>query len=361
VSEARSIRGGRTRSHFRGCLLGGAVGDALGAPIEFKKLGEIRSEFGPAGLRDYSLAYGRLGAITDDTQLALFTAEALLRAEHCRVRDADCPVIEVAWHAYLRWLETQGEVVQRRGLPDEDGWLVTVRELHARRAPGVTCMTGLKKGRMGTTDRPLNDSKGCGGVMRIAPAGFAYGEPFRLGCQLAALTHGHPTGFLAAGYLSQLVHEVADGRSIEEGALRALDVLRRQPMHEETSLAVERAIDLAKASRGTAEDLEALGLGWVAEEALAMGLYASLVAQSFEHGVLLAVNHSGDSDSTGAIAGNLLGLALGEHAIPARWVERLELRDVIAQVADDLHRHFGSGAVPCRGGQCGAWARYPAN
>lgn len=361
MGEARRIRGGRTRGHFRGCLLGGAVGDALGAAIEFKKLDEIREEFGPAGLRDYSFAYGRLGAITDDTQMALFTAEGLLRAEHCRVRQGNCNEAEVAWHAYLRWLETQGEVVQRRGLPDEGGWLAALKGLHARRAPGVTCTTSLKKGRMGTAERPLNDSKGSGGVMRMAPAGFVPGQPFRLGCALAALTHGHPTGWLAAGYLSQLVHEVADGSSIEEGALRALDVLRRQPRHVEISTALERAIELSRASRGTAEEVETLGLGWMAEEALAIGLYAALMAEGFEHGVLLAVNHSGDSDATGAIAGSLLGLSLGEHSIPPRWLDRLELRDVIEQVADDLHRHFGSGTVPCQGGQCGSWARYPAN
>jgi len=99
----------------------------------------------------------------------------------------------------------------------------------------------------------------------------------------------------------------------------------------------------------------------VAEETVAIGLYAALVAENFEHGVLLAVNHSGDSDSTGSVAGSLLGLVLGEQAIPRRWVDRLELRDVIEQVADDLHRHYGTGGLPCVGGQCGSWARYPAS
>jgi len=361
VSEARRIRGGRTRGHFRGCLLGGAVGDALGAAIEFKNLREIREEFGPAGLRDFGVAYGRTGAITDDTQLTLFTAEALLRAEHCRIRDPACSAAEVAWHAYLRWLRTQGEVVRPRGLPDENGWLVGVKGLQARRAPGATCISALKKGRMGTIRDPLNESKGCGGVMRVAPAGFPPGQPFRLGAELSALTHGHSTGWLAGGYLSQLVHEVADGASLEEGALRALEVLRRQAGHEETSGAVEQAMALASSSRGTPEEVETLGAGFVAEEALAIGLYAALQASGFEQGVLVAVNHSGDSDSTGSIAGNLLGLALGEHAIPARWLAKLELRDVVEQVADDLHRHFGTGGVACAGGQCGSWARYPAN
>ena len=228
---------------------------------------------------------------------------------------------EVAWHAYLRWLETQGDVVQRRGIPDEDGWLLRMRDLHAVRGPGDTCLSALRKGRMGTPEMPINESKGCGGVMRIAPAGFAPGQPFRIGCELAAITHGHPTGWLSAGYLAQLVHDVADGASLDEGAVRALDVLRRHPGHEETAAAVEKALWLSRAPRGTAADVESLGEGWVAEEALAIGLYAALAAESFEHGVLLAVNHSGDSDSTGAIAGSLLGVALGELAIPRRWLD----------------------------------------
>jgi ADP-ribosylglycohydrolase len=360
VKRRPRVGAGPTLGQYRGCLLGGAVGDALGAPIEFKSHDEILAEHGPAGLRDYVVAYGRLGAITDDTQMTLFTAEALIRAEHCRVQNPSARTAEVAWYAYLRWLETQGEVVQRRGIPDEEGWLLHVQGLRARRAPGATCLSGLKKGRMGTREQPLNDSKGCGGVMRIAPAGLGPAPAFELGCDLAAITHGHPTGWLASGYLAQLVQEVAGGANLDEGALRALEVLRRQPRHEETAAAVERALWLSRAPRATSADVVQLGAGFVAEEALAIGLYAALSAGSFEHGVLLAVNHGGDSDSTGSIAGTLLGLALGEQAIPRRWVERLELRDVVEQVADDLHRHFGTGAVPCAHGQCGSWARYPA-
>ena len=366
MSEAARIHGGRTRGHFRGCLLGGAVGDALGAAVEFKTLEEIRTEFGPAGIRDYGVAYGRTGAITDDTQMTLFTGEALLRAEHCRVRDPACRTADVAWHAYLRWLRTQGEVVQPRGLPDEDGWLVGVKGLHSRRAPGVTCLAALRKGRMGTIRDPLNDSKGCGGVMRVAPAGFVPGQPFRLGCELAALTHGHPTGWLAAGYLAQLVHEVAVGASLAEGAARALEVLERQPGHEETSGAIRRALALAHSEREAPEDLETLGPGFVAEEALAIALLAALRATGFEQGVLLAVNHSGDSDSTGSIAGNLLGLLHGEQGIPATWLERLELRDLIAGVATDLWLHFGEGEKPAgavfeSNQRSPDWDQYPGN
>ena len=67
------------RERFLGCLLAGAAGDALGAPVEFDSLARIREKYGPQGIRDFAPAYGKLGAITDDTQMTLFTAEAMIR------------------------------------------------------------------------------------------------------------------------------------------------------------------------------------------------------------------------------------------------------------------------------------------
>jgi ADP-ribosylglycohydrolase len=99
--------------------------------------------------------------------------------------------------------------------------------------------------------------------------------------------------------------------------------------------AVEKAEALAK-SAGTEAKVVALGQGWVAEEALAIALYCSLAAPNFEEAVVLAVNHSGDSDSTGAIAANICGALYGMAAIPARWLDAVELRDEITALADDL-------------------------
>jgi hypothetical protein len=67
-------------NRYVGCMLGGAVGDALGAPVEFMRLSEIRQRYGSSGIMDYDRVYGRVGAITDDTQMRLFSAEGLLRA-----------------------------------------------------------------------------------------------------------------------------------------------------------------------------------------------------------------------------------------------------------------------------------------
>ena len=349
----------RDLEHIRGSLLGGAIGDALGAAIEFDPLAKIRRRFGPAGLRDYAPAYGREGAVTDDTQMTLFTAEGLIRALHRGKGRGIASAPAVVYHAYLEWLETQGGPI-----PDSTflrGWLVGHRALHERRAPGHTCLSALRSGRMGSRREPLNDSKGCGGAMRIAPVGLiAPAHPFGLGCDLSAITHGHPTGYLAAGFLAQLLHELAEGATLPDAVKGAEAVLTRAPGHEETLAAVQGAVTLARKGKGTPEEAESLGGGWVAEEAVAIALFAALVAKDFEHGVLLAVNHGGDSDSTGSIAGNILGLIHGEAAIPTRWLERLELRDIIEEVAHDLWLHFGEGA-PDRTEPCSDLDRYPGN
>jgi ADP-ribosyl-[dinitrogen reductase] hydrolase len=108
--------------------LGGAVGDALGAPVEFKSYSQIVAEFGPAGIRDFAPAYGRVGAITDDTQMTLFTAEGLLRANTRFGARGVCHLPSVVHCAYLRWLKTQGVTVPSlEGGFDIGGWLIQSR------------------------------------------------------------------------------------------------------------------------------------------------------------------------------------------------------------------------------------------
>lgn len=335
------------QGRFQGCLLGGAVGDALGAPVEFMKRAEILRRFGPAGITGYAPAYGGMGTITDDTQMTLFTAEGLIRGWVRYCFKGITTYSGVTAHAYLRWLQTQGEHPNRNiGFgTHEPGWLFQQRQLQSRRAPGDTCLSALRA--MSALGEPArNDSKGCGGVMRVAPVGlFAWRlhpqEPpqvaFRLGTKLAALTHGHPTGALSAGVQAVLILALADGASLPEALVVAKAILRAETDHEETLHAIEMAEELAVAGLPHEEAIARLGQGWVAEEALAISIYCTLVARNLEDGVILAVNHDGDSDSTGAIAGNLLGTLHGVKAIPAGWLEPLELRGVIGELAEDLY------------------------
>lgn len=355
--QTKALADRRRPELFSGCLLGGAVGDALGAAVEFLSLAEIRKTFGPRGIRDFSPAYGTTGAITDDTQMTLFTAEGLLRADNRQREKGICHPPTVVYHAYLRWLETQGERPPYPFPEVRGGWLLSIPALRARRAPGNTCLTALRAGTIGTQARPINHSKGCGGVMRIAPVGLTTAPAFELGADLAAITHGHPSGFLAAGFLAAVIAAIVRGESVQGAVAAAADELRARSGHEECLHAVEAATDLAEHGSPTPETIGLLGHGWLAEEALAIALYCSLTADRFEDGVTLAVNHSGDSDSTGAMTGNVLGALMGQDAIPERWLERLELREEIDTVAADLFRHFG--ADPGAGDDPADWERYP--
>ena len=339
---------------FVGCLMAGAAGDALGAPVEFDSLAGIRSRLGEVGVTGFLPAYGRVGAVTDDTQMTLFTAEGLLRAEQ-RYRDRGLVNVDaVVLRAYQRWLCTQVGPDRvpwdpEMGDGSTSGWLIAQEFLHSRRAPGNTCLSALGAGGWGGVDRPLNDSKGCGGVMRAAPAGLVGADPFDLGCRIAALTHGHPSGFVAAGALAVMVSEVVRGRSLAAAVAAGRDAAAGHPGGSEVVEAIDAAVDLAGGGVPAGpEAVESLGAGWVAEEALAIAVYCALAAEAaggdiVRRGVLMAVNHSGDSDSTGSIAGNLLGAVLGVGAVPAEWLDELEGAAVIRQVACDLHEAFVAG------------------
>lgn len=333
------------RSRVRGCLLGGAVGDALGYPIEFASLDRIRASHGQRGVTGYAPgAHGALGLISDDTQMTLFTVEALITA-HAREREKG---IGGAWstllrEAYERWLETQSKPAP--GDSATSG-LLAQSWLYSRRAPGNACLSGVAQMYAPDPWLPLDgkpgrvnpDSKGCGTVMRSAPFGLVdtADGAFAMAARGAQITHGHPTGYYAAGAFAAIVAHLVAGDSLEGSVLRALRLLERHPGHEETSAALHQALDLAAEGSPTAEKVETLGAGWVAEEALAIGVYSALVASDVRAALLLAVNHSGDSDSTGSICGNLLGARYGDHGLPHDWVQQVEGRATIAVLADDL-------------------------
>jgi ADP-ribosylglycohydrolase len=355
VTQTGSVRARTksTRGQYLGCLLGGAVGDALGADVEFLSLSQIRERFGPAGLTMTSWGPASAGPcspspaalrITDDTQMTLFTAEGLLRSHNEWRACASTNRARAVHRAYLRWLVTQGEQVPDLAARHRRSWLLDQPELHHRRAPGNTCLSALLSGRAGTVAEPINTSKGCGGVMRVAPVGLGCEAAFEAGCEAAALTHGHPSGYLAAGFFAEVVFQLRRGRQLRTAIGRATTELKLHARHGECLDAVREATDFAMLAAPTPENVQRLGAGWVAEEALAIALFCALTARTFADGVLAAVNHSGDSDSTGAMAGNLLGMMHGASAIPETWLERLELCDVISTVGEDLYRHFGSQA-----------------
>jgi len=340
----------KLRTLFRGCLLGGAVGDALGAPIESLHLEEIERIYGKEGIRDYATAYGKIGAITDDTQMTLFTAEGMLSARITYAHTGHDPdFFRAASTSYLRWLATQENAGRPDVSRDKPSWLLQQRKLFSRRAPGTTCLSALQSLR-GRNSRAANDSKGCGGVMRSAPIGLYFAHElirgrdrtqiisqiFNTATDLASITHGHPTGCLPAGVFAVIIALLVSENSLPDSVKAAKEELKQHPSHKETLTAIERAEKLAHARPREQSALREMGKGLVADEALAISLYCALTAEEFSDALLLAVNHSGDSDSTGSMTGNMLGAIRGEEAIPRKWLAPLELKEIIEGVADDL-------------------------
>ncbi|MFF0345657.1 ADP-ribosylglycohydrolase family protein [Kribbella sp. NPDC004875] len=341
------------RGRVRGCLLGGAIGDALGGPVEFQDGRAIVAKY-PDGVREFVDGGPGWppGTITDDTQMTLFTVEGLIRASVRSDRGTGFTVA-VVQHAYDRWLDTQT-------LPgpsgERDGWLQGEQWLYARRAPGNTCLTALTEARKGESRIPqfgelaVNDSKGCGGVMRVAPFGLLPRFPaawlFDSAVDAAGYTHGHPSGRLASGALAAIIHELCQNATLDEALDRATALLVQHEGHGETSTALALARDLAATAPAGPVTVERLGGGWVAEEALAIAVFAALAYPEPDQvldALALAVTHSGDSDSTGAICGNILGALHGETALPAELVFAVEGRSVITTLADDFALEFTQG------------------
>jgi ADP-ribosyl-[dinitrogen reductase] hydrolase len=226
-----------------------------------------------------------------------------------------------------------------------DGILTGYKELFSLRAPGNSSLSSLKTGRMGTVDNPINNSKGCGGVLRMAPVGLSYDDAekaFHFGCKFAAITHGHPTGYLSAGVLAALISLVVSGKPLTESIEDSILILKADKNHEETLRLIDKTLNMVGKHTPEPAVIEEIGAGWTAEEALGISIYCALVANdNFKKGVLLSVNHSGNSDSTGAITGNIMGAMYGLDILPEHWVAELELKELIEEVAGDLFEQFG--------------------
>ena len=331
--------------NYIGCLLGGAIGDALGAPTEFMSLKGILHKYGNKGVTDYVEFEDNIGRITDDTQMTLFTAEGLMRYINTEREGGNRgDYIQAVYRSYIEWLHTQTKAGPDNinGKHEMEGCLLSNRLLYKKRAPGITCLNALSSGGCGFIDTPINDSKGCGGVMRVAPVGLVFhndsARAFKIGAELAAITHGHPSGYLSAGTFSAIISCLNQGQELENAIQTSMMILKEWKHHEETLSAINKAIDLFETTQPAFENVEKIGEGWTGEEALAISLYCALhYPNNFEKAIVLSINHSGDTDSTGSITGNIIGLLTGRIGMPEDWIMNLEMAETIIQIAQDLH------------------------
>ena len=363
------------QDRIRGSLIGGAIGDALGYPVEFMSRKNILHKYGDKGVRRFQ-EFDRNGkaVVSDDTQMTLFTACGLLFGvtRLCTHGGLGAGLKDFVAYAYQDWLQTQTYVDNYYAY--HYCWIRDIVELNVRRAPGNTCMSALMS--LMQHDKVDNDSKGCGGVMRVAPVGlmaaadeqvmvkgwngeeiprreWSEKEVMRLGGDCAEITHKHPLGYLPAAFMADLIYyilmydEPITFNVLEDflGAVYA-DIKheytseREQKSLEELWALIEKAVN--QAGDITVLDefaIQRLGEGWTGDEALAIAIYCTMKhLDNFEDALAAAVNHDGDSDSTGAICGNLMGAIIGYNAIPEHFKQKLELRNLILDIADDIVR-----------------------
>ena len=341
----------------RGSLIGGAIGDALGYPVEFiDSYQAIQRHYGDAGITRFDTSLWWMAepngngkaVVSDDTQMTLFTACGLLNAKE----NGSAPVPSIC-RAYIEWYFTQSTKTNNRF---KECWIREIPELNVRRAPGNTCINALANILAGREFS--NNSKGCGGVMRIAPVAL-YGAVQsrisdielidRLAADASEITHHHPLGYIPSALVAHVIYRLVQDENptrettesyIREG-LNTVEKLYPDYQKEVgyfTHL-VNKAIDLSQKDNDDVLTIEMeLGGGWVAEETVAIAIYATLkYFNDFEKAMIASVNHAGDSDSTGAVTGNILGAAVGYESIPDFYKTDLEFRNLILHMADDLY------------------------
>ncbi|PRW64138.1 ADP-ribosylglycohydrolase family protein [Actinopolyspora mortivallis] len=360
------------QGRFTHCVLGCAVGEALGGAVAGDSWQEITDRYGPSGLLEYVPAGHPSGRIGSETQILLFTLEGMVRAGVARRgTEVDLPTGYVQ-HAYQRWLHTQHLSWPRAAggflsvAPEPDGWLVGLRGLFQTRTPGRTMMRTLiafAKGQreMGAPETPETDSDGGTALLRAVPAALwnaDQAETFRVAAELAGLTHGHPDARLGTASLAVVVSRLLREVPLSESVAEALAMVERQEEGERVRSTLATAVDLAEEGPVPPERVTGtFGTGFTAVGALGIGVYSALCARGdFDLGIRTAVNHSGDSAVCGAVAGGLLAASTPD-AVEERWTRELELRETVERMATDAALEFGP-APP----ETPEWfERYPAS
>ena len=355
------------------CFLLGACGDALGAPIEgVRSLARIRELYGEGGLADiiegqdfWEDEVGELprGRVTDDTTMAMTTAAALVLA--CRETAPDDPAFaetmrRFLWQGYLAWGSCQagGEGLAAK-IDTNIEWPPLVRKFWFRCGAGRGTIAALMEDAPGSVAKPLaykrtvrgrevsGPNPGCGGMMRVAPVAFLPGlspeRIFELGCESAAVTHGNQTAFVATGAVALFIHFAAKGEGWLAGARNVLASFSENPLYAQGVSQCLALMDTAeKRFAQTPHSLDAMDAlpaeagaknAFLAGPVLAQVVYALLCGErGAKHALVVAANHSGDSDSVAAIVGNVLGA--GDAEVPQEWADVIIQRPEILAMAE---------------------------
>lgn len=331
------------RDCVQGCMLGMAVGDAMGAGVDNKSLEDIRTDYGPDGLLGYDLVNG-FAEISSYSQVAAYAMNGLLVAmTRGQLRMPFIPHISAALKEWARSQYFPRETQNR------SCWLCHEPHMRRRRSMDARTLDALTRDATGTPEKPSNRSDGPGTLPAAVVAGLLF-SPERmdakdvgaLGAQIVALTHGDPKAFLSGAVLAYGIAGIAQDR---EGALsahfiNAAEVVATQFSHiPEAALVsaeVKRVVALAEKAENITENMESLRC-LTALQVLCGAVYASLVCEDdFDRAMIIAINHSGKSAAVGAVTGAVLGARLGKEALPEFYLESLDAGAVMEELAADF-------------------------
>ncbi len=336
------------RSAYRGCLLGLAVGDAMGYTVDDRSLEQICADYGPEGLLGYDLVNG-YADVTSYTQLAAFACNGLLLGlTRGQMQGVMAPYVRYIAMAEREWAQTQ----RYSGNPAKCFcWVSREREFRGRRCMDTRMLDTLSQGKAGSMEEPVNRFVTPGAMTVAIPVGMFFNplrtdreEISRLGAEAVALTHGGAQAFLSGGALAYMISRIIwDGMpDLKALVTETGEVLQEQFGREYAQAAqVRDALNLAlrlAASHNIScsEAMEQLRCTTV-PEILAGGVYAAVChPNNFDAAMITAVNHSGCSAAVGAVAGAILGAKLGEEEIPEFYLEPLESADLLRELADDV-------------------------
>ena len=339
INKKTAVKNNKTNkirdSKITGCLIGGAVGGALGYSIKANSPNQTVDKSGKKETASYYSANSSGKAlISYETQMTLFTAEGLLKPEGEKLTNV--------FESYQNWYKTQN--ISYSG-DDFDSELMAYSELYEKRDPSKTCLSALSTGLMGKVQSPINSSKGCGAVTRVSPIAFLEKtdsvQRDKLAMQAAAITHGHPLGYLSSALLVHILNKCifGDMKDLSKIIQNSVDEFSKAfssaPFIDELKNIVAEAIKCSNNTSGDIQNIAKLGEGRSAEEVLAISVYCALrYKNDFSKGIISAVKHTGNITGTGEITGQILGAYLGESKINNEWKTNLELFDLIQETAN---------------------------
>ncbi len=332
---------------FRGCLLGLAVGDAMGYTVDSKTLSEIQEDYGPNGLLGYDLVNG-YAEVTSYTQLAAFAANGiLLGLTRGQMQGRMAPLVRYIALAVREWSRSQHYCEQEKNFC----WLSTVPEMKRRRCMDTWMLSTLSRQTLGTLEEPVSHSDHPAALTEVIPVALmsqrmSLGdeERDRLGSEAVALTHG-AEAFLSGAALTHALHRILSGADLTYAELvnETLEAVQMQFGRQFSQTGklwelAQMAMTLAESDEITqCEAMERLGCR-TAAEVLSGALYACITCHGdFDAAMITAVNHSGRSAAVGAVTGAILGAKLGQEALPEFYLECLEPTAQLLELADDMY------------------------